>query len=130
MTLSGHLLAQSLQQMDTSFGSTGLQPLQTPTHTNGYRNNNNNGNSSYRASPAPYNSGMGMGTMAGNDGSQWGAHHGSPMPWNSQFGGGGPGRFTQWSEERVATMQARLQRKLGPEYVSTRPGPGGGPKLR
>ena len=39
-------------------------------------------------------------------------------------------RFSQWSEEKVATLQARLSRKLGPEYVTQRPGPSGGPKLR
>jgi DNA repair and recombination protein RAD52 len=37
---------------------------------------------------------------------------------------------TTWSEERVEQLQARLRRKLGPEYVTQRPGPGGGPKLR
>jgi DNA repair and recombination protein RAD52 len=30
---------------------------------------------------------------------------------------------------RIAELQAKLDRKLGPEYVSQRPGPGGGPKL-
>lgn len=39
-------------------------------------------------------------------------------------------RFSQWSEEKVATLQARLARKLGPEYVTQRPGPAGGPRLR
>ncbi|WVR04984.1 hypothetical protein IAU60_001996 [Kwoniella sp. DSM 27419] len=34
-----------------------------------------------------------------------------------------------WSEERIQMLQARLARKLGPEYVTQRPGPGGGPKL-
>ncbi|KLT41999.1 hypothetical protein CC85DRAFT_246669 [Cutaneotrichosporon oleaginosum] len=40
-----------------------------------------------------------------------------------------PGSFTPWSEDKVATLQARLQKKLGPEYVTQRAGPGGGPKL-
>jgi hypothetical protein len=39
------------------------------------------------------------------------------------------GRMGAWSEEKVAQLQVRLARKLGPEYVNTRPGPGGGPKL-
>jgi recombination DNA repair RAD52 pathway protein len=39
-------------------------------------------------------------------------------------------RFSAWSEEKIATLQSRLARKLGPEYVTQRPGPGGGPKLR
>lgn len=36
---------------------------------------------------------------------------------------------TQWSEERVHQIQARLARKLGPEYITQRPGPGGSSKL-
>ena len=31
--------------------------------------------------------------------------------------------------KRIATLQAKLNKKLGPEYISQRPGPGGGPKL-
>lgn len=31
--------------------------------------------------------------------------------------------------KRIATLQAKLDKKLGPEYISQRPGPGGGPKL-
>lgn len=30
---------------------------------------------------------------------------------------------------KIATLQAKLNMKLGPEYISQRPGPGGGPKL-
>lgn len=30
---------------------------------------------------------------------------------------------------KIAELQAKLERKLGPEYISQRPGPGGGPKL-
>ncbi|KAI6168404.1 hypothetical protein EDD17DRAFT_1527392 [Pisolithus thermaeus] len=30
---------------------------------------------------------------------------------------------------KIATLQAKLNKKLGPEFVSQRPGPGGGPKL-
>ncbi|BEI93236.1 uncharacterized protein CcaverHIS019_0508640 [Cutaneotrichosporon cavernicola] len=66
------------------------------------------------------------------DGSQFGMHHGMPMsPFMSQgfFGTPGPAQFTTWSEEKVATMQARLQRQLGPEYVTQRAGHGGGGKL-
>ncbi|KAG8746002.1 DNA repair protein rad52 [Ceratobasidium sp. 414] len=33
------------------------------------------------------------------------------------------------SAEQLAAMQAKLNRKLGPEFLSQRPGPGGGPKL-
>ncbi|CAE7102365.1 unnamed protein product [Rhizoctonia solani] len=33
------------------------------------------------------------------------------------------------SMEQLAQMQAKLNRKLGPEFISQRPGPGGGPKL-
>ncbi|KZT62440.1 Rad52/22 double-strand break repair protein [Calocera cornea HHB12733] len=37
--------------------------------------------------------------------------------------------ISQYSAEQIATLQAKLEKKLGPEYISTRPGPGGGPKL-
>ncbi|CDO70385.1 hypothetical protein BN946_scf184999.g25 [Trametes cinnabarina] len=40
--------------------------------------------------------------------------------------------FVDISEEsarKIASMQAKLDKKLGPEYISQRPGPGGGPKL-
>lgn len=30
---------------------------------------------------------------------------------------------------QIAALQAKLNQKLGPEYISQRPGPGGGPKL-
>ncbi|KAF9269371.1 recombination protein Rad52 [Marasmius fiardii PR-910] len=30
---------------------------------------------------------------------------------------------------KIAALQAKLNQKLGPEYISTRPGPSGGPKL-
>jgi DNA repair and recombination protein RAD52 len=41
-----------------------------------------------------------------------------------------PGSFSPWSEEKVATLQARLSKQLGPEYVTQRAGHGGGGKLR
>ncbi|EJT46386.1 DNA strand annealing protein [Trichosporon asahii var. asahii CBS 2479] len=56
--------------------------------------------------------------------SQWGSHHGSQML-GFGYGSQATPRFTQWSEERVAMMQARLNKKLGPEYISQRPGGGG-----
>lgn len=34
-----------------------------------------------------------------------------------------------WTATRLATLQSKLQQRLGPEYLSQRPGPGGGPKL-
>lgn len=42
--------------------------------------------------------------------------------------------FTPFSEDsttakQIATLQAKLNKKLGPEYISQRPGPAGGPKL-
>ncbi|CCM03269.1 uncharacterized protein FIBRA_05397 [Fibroporia radiculosa] len=33
------------------------------------------------------------------------------------------------TEKKIATLQAKLNKKLGPEYISQRPGPGGGQKL-
>jgi len=42
--------------------------------------------------------------------------------------------FTPFSEggtipKHIATLQAKLNKKLGPEYISQRPGPDGGPEL-
>jgi DNA repair and recombination protein RAD52 len=31
--------------------------------------------------------------------------------------------------KKIASLQAKLNQKLGPEFISQRPGPGGGPKL-
>lgn len=33
------------------------------------------------------------------------------------------------THKQIATLQSKLDQKLGPEYISQRPGPGGGPKL-
>lgn len=114
MTLSSHLLDQMANYGQGSMPPH-MVPLQTPTNTR----------TTYQAPGTP-------GLMNGVDGTQFGMHHGM-SPWavsQSFMGTPGPGRFTSFSEEKVATLQARLQRKLGPEYVTQRPGPGGGPKLR
>ncbi|KAF5368812.1 hypothetical protein D9758_003019 [Tetrapyrgos nigripes] len=37
--------------------------------------------------------------------------------------------LTRNSATQIAALQAKLNQQLGPEYISTRPGPGGGPKL-
>lgn len=37
--------------------------------------------------------------------------------------------ITTASAQKIAKLQATLDKKLGPEYISQRPGPGGGPKL-
>jgi DNA repair and recombination protein RAD52 len=39
------------------------------------------------------------------------------------------GDISEATAARIATLQAKLDRKLGPEFISQRPGPGGGPKL-
>ncbi|KAK9365124.1 hypothetical protein V1509DRAFT_634053 [Lipomyces kononenkoae] len=36
------------------------------------------------------------------------------------------GRDGSWTEAEVAVLQAKLDRQLGPEYISSRPSPGGG----
>lgn len=59
-------------------------------------------------------------------GDSWIEGHGYPPPRPS----GSVGGFSRWSEEKVAALQMRLAKKLGPEFVTQRPGPGGGPKLR
>jgi DNA repair and recombination protein RAD52 len=33
------------------------------------------------------------------------------------------------TQQKLATLQVKLNQRLGPEYLSQRPGPGGGPKL-
>lgn len=55
----------------------------------------------------------------------WMSGHGAYPGSNASAAG-----FSRWSEEKIAALQVRLARKLGPEYVTQRPGPGGGPKLR
>ncbi|THV00733.1 hypothetical protein K435DRAFT_656676 [Dendrothele bispora CBS 962.96] len=37
--------------------------------------------------------------------------------------------LSQTTAAQIASLQAKLNQQLGPEYISTRPGPGGGPKL-
>lgn len=50
------------------------------------------------------------------------------------FGNGGgftaPMLMSEYTAGQIATLQSRLAKKLGPEYITKRPGPGGGPKLR
>lgn len=72
---------------------------------------------------------MGMGM----DDDQWLSNHGAPW-WAGMMMAmmnrrENPNGFTAWSEEKVAQLQSRLSKRLGPEYVATRPGPGGGSKL-
>lgn len=62
--------------------------------------------------------------------------HGTPVPSFPPFFSPSPVPFglTPLTEEstaakQIATLQAKLNKKLGPEYISQRPGPGGGPKL-
>lgn len=62
----------------------------------------------------------------GEEGS-WMSTHG--LPWWMAPQREMPSRLTPWSEEKLAQLQVRLARRLGPEYLATRPGPGGGPKL-
>ncbi len=51
-----------------------------------------------------------------------------PAGWGAQTFSGAGG-LTQDSASRIATLQAKLNQRLGPEYLSQRPGPGGGKKL-
>nr|WJN25035.1 DNA repair and recombination protein [Pseudozyma thailandica] len=51
-----------------------------------------------------------------------------PGGWGAQTFAGAGG-LTQDSASRIATLQAKLNQRLGPEYLSQRPGPGGGKKL-
>lgn len=36
-----------------------------------------------------------------------------------------PRRIREYTAQEIATLQARLDKQLGPEYISARPGPGG-----
>jgi DNA repair and recombination protein RAD52 len=36
-----------------------------------------------------------------------------------------PSRLNQYTSDEIATLQARLEKKLGPEYISSRPGAAG-----
>lgn len=52
---------------------------------------------------------------------------------NGVGNGGGfsaPMLMSEYTAGQMATLQSRLAKKLGPEYITKRPGPGGGPKLR
>jgi len=125
MTLSAHLLNSYNGTMDPN-----SVPIQTPQRPGMNGSNNNTGTTPNSYRHQPFHADL----VHGKDGSQFGAHHGiPPSPWGGTYMAPPtpmPGRFTPWSEDKVAMMQARLAKRLGPEYVATRPGPGGGPKLR
>ncbi|KAG6916747.1 hypothetical protein DXG01_005567 [Tephrocybe rancida] len=66
--------------------------------------------------------------------------HGTPAVGNHSmgdysfsFGSAQPSFFNPELSEattlKIAALQAKLNQRLGPEYISQRPGPGGGPKL-
>lgn len=52
-----------------------------------------------------------------------------PLPMASSLSGFTPLSEDSTTAKQIATLQAKLNKKLGPEYISQRPGPGGGPKL-
>jgi len=61
--------------------------------------------------------------------------HGTPLAqqsfsFGSQSGFNNPNNsISEDTAKKIASLQAKLNQKLGPEYISQRPGPGGGPKL-
>ncbi|KAI5996241.1 hypothetical protein EDD15DRAFT_2163823 [Pisolithus albus] len=57
------------------------------------------------------------------------AHGFSPFYPTSLFGHTPFADPPEETATKIATLQAKLNKKLGPEFVSQRPGPGGGPKL-
>ena len=60
------------------------------------------------------------------------AIHSTPSAQQSFSLFGSQPSFADVSEEtakKIASLQAKLNQKLGPEFISQRPGPGGGPKL-
>src|SRR6266540_5859815 len=62
------------------------------------------------------------------------AMHGTPFSQQSHTLLGSQSSFmsdniSEETAKKIAALQVKLNRKLGPEYISQRPGPGGGPKL-
>ncbi|CAA7267231.1 unnamed protein product [Cyclocybe aegerita] len=61
--------------------------------------------------------------------------HGTPYAqqsfslFNSQSSVGANDSISEETAKKIASLQVKLDQKLGPEYISQRPGPGGGPKL-
>ena len=60
--------------------------------------------------------------------------HGTPQAQRSFSFFGNDSSFandsiSEESARKLASLQVKLNQKLGPEYISQRPGPGGGPKL-
>jgi len=56
--------------------------------------------------------------------------HGTPMPMpTTPFSLFGSSQSFEDMPAKIAALQAKLNQKLGPEYISQRPGPGGGQKL-
>jgi DNA repair and recombination protein RAD52 len=61
--------------------------------------------------------------------------HGTPLAqqsfslFGSQLGFNPNDSISEDTAKKIASLQAKLNQKLGPEYISQRPGPGGGPKL-
>ncbi|KAG9313572.1 hypothetical protein JVU11DRAFT_5901 [Chiua virens] len=53
----------------------------------------------------------------------------SPSPMHHSLFGFTPLSDDSTTAKNIATLQAKLNKKLGPEYISQRPGPGGGPKF-
>ena len=57
------------------------------------------------------------------------AMHGTPLAQQSFSLSGSSSQPSQETAKKIASLQAKLNQKLGPEFISQRPGPGGGPKL-
>ena len=84
-----------------------------------------------------YNPGQAMNLVTSGAMSFNSMMHGTPIPSMPIFGSQVPPIYTPYvneamSEEaarRIATLQVKLDQKLGPEYISQRQGPRGGPKL-
>lgn len=110
------------QSIQTSFSSTKMNAQAGPSRTGPAPS------SRYVPHPQP--------VKTEEDG--WVNNHGMPWWLTAMMGAASAGqegapemrpRTTPWSEERIAQLQVRLSKRLGPEYVAQRPGPGGGPKL-
>lgn len=59
--------------------------------------------------------------LVDSPGDQHKANHASANPFEN-----GPLRISEYTAIEIATLQSRLDKQLGPEYISARPGPTGG----
>ena len=68
--------------------------------------------------------------LSGSSAPQYPAHTPSHQPHQPTPAPSGTMGISEYTAGQISTLQSRLGKKLGPEYINHRPGPGGGPQLR